>query len=411
MRNSLFLLLLLLPQLLWAQTEREEQEVIKVYFRIGTSEIDEHYKDNGVSLKQFADEINSCLGDSTARIGKINITSSSSPDGGKKINERIAKQRAQSITDWLMERTSTTLSYTVEYTDCDWELLIRLVETNPEVPYQSEVLEILRNTSDANLRLNKLKSLRSSRPYNWLLTHVFPELRYAAASITIYREPEPKPVEPVVAPVVPEEPEPVVEPEPVAEPVAEPEQPQPEKKAFYMAVKTNLLYDVAFIPNVGAEFYIGNDWSIAGNWQYIWLRNKAKHKYWRVGAGDIALRKWFGSKASEKPLTGHHIGAYGQMVTYDFAPTGKSGTIAEDWNWSVGIEYGYSLPIARRLNMDFTIGIGYHWGEYKTYDPIDDHSVWQATKQRSFVGPTKLEVSLVWLLGNGNFNAKKGGNR
>ena len=172
-----------------------------------------------------------------------------------------------------------------------------------------------------------------------------------------------------------------------------------------------MLYDIAIIPNIGAEFYLGNNWSLAGNWQYIWLRNRADHKYWRVGAGDVSLRKWFGRKALDKPLTGHHAGIYGQMVTYDFAPTGKRGTMAEDYNWSLGFEYGYSHPIARRLNLDFTLGIGYHWGEYKEYEPIDEHSVWQTTKQRSYFGPTKLEVSLVWLLGRGNYNKEKGGQK
>ena len=68
------------------------------------------------------------------------------------------------------------------------------------------------------------------------------------------------------------------------------------------------------------------------------------------------------------------------------------------------------MPIARRLNLDFNIGLGYHWGEYKEYLPIDNHYVWQATKNRQFFGPTKAEVSLVWLIGCDNYNRKKGGN-
>ena len=49
-------------------------------------------------------------------------------------------------------------------------------------------------------------------------------------------------------------------------------------------------------------------------------------------------------------------------------------------------------------------------GEYKEYIPIDECYVWQVTKRRRWFGPTKLEVSLVWLLGRGNVNeGKKGG--
>ena len=75
------------------------------------------------------------------------------------------------------------------------------------------------------------------------------------------------------------------------------------------------------------------------------------------------------------------------------------------------MEYGYSLPIAKVLNLDFTLGLGYHWGIFEEYLPIDGHFVWQATKKRQYIGPTKLEVSLVWLLGHGNVNQGKGGKR
>ena len=67
--------------------------------------------------------------------------------------------------------------------------------------------------------------------------------------------------------------------------------------------------------------------------------------------------------------------------------------------------------MARRLNIDFGIGIGYLGGEYKEYKPIDNHYVWQATKKRHWFGPTKAEISLVWLIGRGNTNKGKGGER
>lgn len=181
-------------------------------------------------------------------------------------------------------------------------------------------------------------------------------------------------------------------------------------KPFYMSLKTNLLYDVALIPNIGAEFYLGGNFSIAGNWHYAWWKKDSKAWYWRTYGGDIALRYWLGKASRIKPLTGHHIGVYGQMITYDFE-LGNKGILADKWSWSVGAEYGYSLPIARRLNLDFTIGFGYHWGLFDEYLPIDGHYVWQATKRRHYFGPTKLEISLEWLIGCGNYNKDKRGRR
>ena len=185
-----------------------------------------------------------------------------------------------------------------------------------------------------------------------------------------------------------------------------------------MAVKTNLLYDAALIPNIGVEFHLKNNWSLSAGWMYGWWKKDRIHWYWRAYGGDIAVRKWLGKAAREKPLTGHHLGIYGQVLTYDFEAGGRGymggepgGTLFDRANFAGGVEYGYALPIARRLNLDFTIGIGYMGGKYYEYKPIDDCYVWQATKQRHYFGPTKLEVSLVWLLGRDNINKGKGGER
>lgn len=191
---------------------------------------------------------------------------------------------------------------------------------------------------------------------------------------------------------------------------------QPQKeKPFCMSIKTNLLYDALAIPNIGVEFYLGKSWSVSGNWMYGWWKQSSKHRYWRIYGGELAVRKWLGKKAAEKPLTGHHLGIYGQVFTYDFKwgnkgyMGGKPGeTLWDNANYAAGVEYGYSLPVARRLNLDFTLGVGYWGGKYYEYNSLDGHNVWQATKQRHWFGPTKAEISLVWLLEWGSNNRKGG---
>lgn len=197
--------------------------------------------------------------------------------------------------------------------------------------------------------------------------------------------------------------------------------PKPEeKKPFYMAVKTNMLFDVLTIPNLGVEFYLGSKFSIMANYYHSWWDGSKKDIYWRYYGGDVAVRWWFGKASRVKPLQGHHLGIYGQVMTYDFAWNGKGILGAnpgehmftkDSPQYSVGLEYGYSVPIARRLNLDFTIGVGYHGGIFHEYQNIDGHYVWQVTKRRQYFGPTKAEISLVWLIGRGNYNEKKGGKR
>jgi hypothetical protein len=190
--------------------------------------------------------------------------------------------------------------------------------------------------------------------------------------------------------------------------------PPPSSRPFYMNVRTNLLYDAAVIPNVGLEFALGEHWSVGSNLAWVWWTCHENNRYWRVFGVDLNVRRWFGG---DKPLTGHHVGVYAEALTYDVMLSSKRGYLGgrthggllEHPSRNVGVEYGFALPIGRHLNLDFTLGLGYFRSDYYKYKSVDVHYVWQETKRLHWVGPTKAEVSLVWLLGNGYDNNKKGG--
>lgn len=186
------------------------------------------------------------------------------------------------------------------------------------------------------------------------------------------------------------------------------------QRHFYMSLGTNMLYDALLVPNINVEFYLGRQWSLSADWMYGWWDRKNRNRYWRVYGGEMAVRRWIGAASRHKPLTGHHIGAYVQAITYDFEFGGKGqmsgkpgGSIFDRCSLGAGIEYGYSLPVASRVNIDFTLGVGYFGGKVLDYNVIDGHYVWQGTKHFNWFGPTKAEISFVWLIGNGNVNVKK----
>lgn len=176
----------------------------------------------------------------------------------------------------------------------------------------------------------------------------------------------------------------------------------------YLSLKTNLLFDAAAIPNIGIEVPFLKRWSVTANWHCAWWKKTSGNTYWQTYGGDLSIRLWLPRGGVVTPLYGHHLGVYGQMYTYDFE-FGHKGYQADKWSFGYGLEYGYSLVLSRRLNMDFSLGIGYFGGEYKEYEPQDGHYVWQATKYRHWFGPTKAEVSLVWVLGDSGYKKKKGG--
>lgn len=161
-------------------------------------------------------------------------------------------------------------------------------------------------------------------------------------------------------------------------------------------LKTNLLYDACLVPNIGIEIAYTDSWSVSASWMYADWQNNQRHRYWKTYGGELEVKRWL-TPGKKQLKNGAHVGAYIQGLNYDIE-WGKRGYQSDNWHWGLGISYGYSLAIARRLNLDFNIGVGYLGGKYKEYLPEDGCYVWQADKHLRYFGPTKLEVTLAWLV-------------
>lgn len=402
---------------------REVSDSATIHFRVADSRLNLSLGNNRAEL----DSLTRFMGrysrpDSTYTLRSVRVVGGASPEGSISINERLSRQRAASIFDYISRHESLPDSVTsFQYLGRDWQGLRSAVEFDTRVPYRRDVLALLDeilatqpvSASVSDSGLVQLRAMHGGVPYRYMLIHDFPQLRASTLYVEYVGRPMPLHItDTVFLPVgsvnilIPQ-----------LLPITY--VPLRERRPFYMSLKTNLLYDAAALPTLGAEFYVGKNWSVGGNWTYGWWDKDRTHRYWRAYGGDLYVRRWFGRKAEEKPLTGHHVGIYAGVVTYDFEFGGKGymGGLPHRSLWSRcnylgGIEYGYSLPIASRLNIDFTIGIGYMCGDYLEYIPKDNHYVWQDTKRHQWVGPTKAEISLVWLIGHGNQNlSKKGGKR
>ena len=167
-----------------------------------------------------------------------------------------------------------------------------------------------------------------------------------------------------------------------------------------VVLKSNLLYDALITPNIGVEAYIGKGITVGASWTAAWWKADPESWYHRIKGGDIQATKWLGNRPFSaedevKPFQGWHAGIYAQMLQYDFS-WGKKGSIATSWSWGAGVQGGWAMPVGKKLSLDFSLSVGYLTGEYEEYIPIDGCYVWQATKNRHWIGPTKAEVTLIW---------------
>ena len=389
---------------------------VQVKFRQGYSSVDTLFDDNKIHLVHLVSLLHDAVSDSPATLKSITIQGCASPEGYTPMNRTLSEKRAQNVRTYILNKTHLASSIIkVLPSDVDWKLLSKMIATTDQ-PWRNEAIEIIANTPiwifDKDKRIidgrkNRLCMLRGGRAWQYMKEKFFPDLRNARFRIVCEREmlstASDAPQEHTVLP--PEQSVEVVPAHdsiaPVPDVAATPPTKQ-ERQRMTALLKTNMLYDVAAIPNIGFEVAIGHQWSVGVNWIYAWWSNDTKHRFWRVYGGDAECRYWFSPRHKKTSvMCGHHIGLYGQMLTYDIEWGGR-GYLGDRWSWGAGLSYGYSLPIGRQFNIDFTLGVGYLSGDYMKYQPEDNCYVWESTRKRKWFGPTKAEVSLVWYIGGRN---------
>lgn len=400
-----------------------------IYFRPGYSLLELSYRDNAANMKALTQGIQTIKGNPCVQLQHIRILSAASPEGNSALNKRVAKRRGERLRDYLKETLVLPDSiFTVSSAGEDWQGLAALI-AKEKTPWRNKALQIIRHTPEwvtrngkvVDGRKRQLQNLDGGKAWKYMLDNHFYTLRTGAVVVcevkTLAAESTPSAAEARQEQAHPESAsQQSASQSPSSPPFpAIPSQVHPSSEsqappvASYFALKSNLLYDALLVPNLALEASIGSGWTLGAGGMLAWWSKDAKHRYWRIYGGDLEIRKYFGTLAKSKPLQGHHLGIYGDFLTYDFE-FGAKGYQSKA-TYAAGIKYGYSHPIANRLNLDFALGIGYLHSNYKTYVPRDGCYVYQETKKRKWLGPTQAEISLVWLLGKGNTNNKKGGKK
>ena len=336
----------------WTAGAQEVRDSVRVHFRQGYSTFSPAQYNNQSTLDSMLSRMWQYTNDSSLRLHHVSIIGGASPEGSIPLNRRLSQRRAKSLRSYLQERLLLPDSLIhSSFVGRDWNELTRLAATTDSLPYREETLAQLRQIATDTLSksgkdpLNDLIRLRGGIPYRHMYRHLFPELR--AVKLLFHYEPTQTVVHDTICQTDTVYIRDTIyiatrqETAPASDAAA--------RRPYYLAIKTNMLYDLLLVPNIGVEVYLGKSWSAGGNWMYAWWKTDRKHRYWRTYGGDLYLRRWLGNKAEAKPLTGHHLGLYGGIVTYDFELGGR-GYLGDKWSYHAGIEYGYAHPIARRLN-------------------------------------------------------------
>lgn len=393
---------------------------LSLYFPQGVSRIEPTFRDNAGRMCRFAREMSVLTADTTKMLRGITMASGASPEGGSAINRRLSDNRMEAVREYmdsicLGKRCLTT----VKSKGVDWDGLERMVESS-DMPWRDEVLETIAGTPEwviengkvTDSRKRRLMRIAGGRAWHYMDKRFFPDLRGCSVDVScefvdvvnsniaddiVVNDTAGNVISEncASATCVTE----ILDTVPTNIDVTTVTDGIPVilrgKRSYKFGIGTNLVYDALLIPNISLEFPFATHWSAGMNWMYGWKERDARRPIYAYG-GELHLRYWLGQH--RRPLSGHHFGAYGQMLRYNIKHSGR-GYLSDRWSYGAGIEYGYSLPLGNRFRIDMAVGAGYLTGICREYVRQDGCDVWQATKRRHWFGPTKAEISLVWVIG------------
>ncbi len=392
-----------------------------VSFPVNRSEVQPDFRNNAVELERLRHTIDSVSRDTAIQILRIEIKGFASPEGSYANNDRLARERTSSLTRYIIEQTDVSpMLFHTSYEAEDWVGLRTFVDTTALLTDREALLRIIDTDLDPD---DKLSRILKSHPgdYATLCAVAFPLLRHTDYQISYTQKNVTRTAGAVHTDTIYR-----LKADTLSLPIATGDEGGYKVFRTLLAVKTNLLFDALLAPNIEVEVPFGKKhrWSVMAELWCPWWRldrNTAGdvNKYYRSDqrptriayqllTAGAELRYWFPGRCSAgvPVLTGPFVGVYAAGGKYDLGRDGKGD---QGQFVSIGISAGYSWPLARHWNLELSAAVGYIGGPKVHYEnEFDDARLIYRSNDdwKSWFAPTKLKLSLVYIIGK-----KKGGAR
>ena len=356
------------------------------------------YMGNDSALARFARMIDRI---GIEYIDSVVIVSQSSPEGPYEYNVRLSKRRAATMRNYVMSEFPELDGKLHVHPDGEsWEQLRWYVELDAGL--SDEAKQQIFDVIDADVDMATKKWRMNRLPtYKYLLRNYYPRIRNSMFCILYYSR---EAVEQFALPPI-ELPDTL----PSIDMHLHEQSSAEKKKVMVAALKTNLLYDAVTALNFEVEVPLGRRFSIAFEDLFPWWHggNKWAFQVWQMG---VEGRYWFEKGVQPNLLSGHFVGLYLMSAKFDLQYFREFNYQGE--YWSTGLTYGYSMPLGKYFNLEFSASAGYASIPYRHYNPsagweelVRDPYKWG---RKGYYGPTKVEVSLVLPL-RFTYKSRRGG--
>lgn len=369
------------------------------------------------------------LGDRGIVLGRV----TASPEGPYANNVRLANSRKASMNKLLGSYGISTDRIRYDVVDEDFPLLHTLMWMKKDASFPT-VDRLMKQYEGNNQQLKKaMMAYQGGKLWKYMLKKYFPYLRAVRimaideklvetvplserlkdlASLDIFRKdtipgaPNFRLSIPWTVPLIVEEP-----------------------RREWLSVKTNLLFDFAYmpgynrfcpIPNVAVEYYpLHGHFTYGASFDGPWWQDYDAHKYFQVRNYQLHTRYYLksGDVGKRRPgegaaFKGLYLSAYAHAGLYDICFDENRGWEGEAWGAGLGIGYVVPLGRSQHWRMEFGLQAGYMQTDYDPYQwlcPVDPmvekrqyYYKWYGSpsdfKKRqhrySWMGPTRVEITL-----------------
>lgn len=397
------------------------EEKITIEFRISHWDIDSAYSDNARNihdLRRLLDEVRT---NPLLSLRSFDIAGYSSPDGLLPKNKELSLRRAVSLRNYLHDKCGVPDSLmSFGESSVSWDAFRNIVAASGYA-WRDEALRIMNIGSDSDAvdntrRMNRLKRLADGEAWKTISSDILPRLRcaYVVHPILSVRQPglEIVPVDTVAhfkesvdSGAIKEQSDTALS-NSTADTATEIAASQviiKHRNHDRFSIKTNAAYLAAGVTNIGGEMAFADHWSVDLPIVYSPYTLARTYRL-RFLYTQPEARYWF-----DRPLKGHFFGAHINIGVANVSLDDDSRYQTPGGFYGAGISYGYSLPIAKRWSIEFTIGAGFLYTQYDTYYNIGIPNGMRYEKDRpfSYWGLDKFGINIVYRFGEKSGRGKE----
>ncbi len=334
----------------------------------------------------------------------VMLRGAASPDGPYEWNKTLSQLRTKSLLDIIRGSVGHHIDscLTVNEVPEDYLCLIMLMKErgDKDCDRVTEVVNKYISTDQARLK-RTLMAMDNKRLWTRLSREYFPKMRAARVVLVFRKHRKPEPPKPMETPtvVVPQPEEKVEVTDSVTQTTVEEDTtdyvvpaellPSFMPRRELLSVKTNLLFDFAYvpgynrwcpIPNIAVEYYpLHGHFTYGASLDFPWWQHYSQHKYFQIRNYQFETRYYLRNGGVEHTgigkgvaYKGLYLQGYVNLALYGICFDKNRGWEGEGAGAGVGI--GYVLPLGKKSR--WRLEMGAQFGVFFTkYDPYQWQSV------------------------------------